>query len=193
MIAPERILLQVKFMSPDQIHLAFDGHHSIGAGHHQKLVAIDDSPAFCGGIDLTAERWNGRDHLDDNPLRRDRDGQVLQPWHDASAVFDGPAAAAISELARRRWRRAHDAPVEEEFALGVDLWPDSVGPSFRDIPLAIAHTHPPEQDRPIINEIESRATPSIWNRNTSAPITSLAPLPTGCGIRLGRKSWLSTH
>lgn len=116
MIAPERILLQVKFMSPDQIHLAFDGHHSIGAGHHQKLVAIDDSPAFCGGIDLTAKRWNGRDHLDDNPLRRDRDGQVLQPWHDASAVFDGPAAAAISELARRRWRRAHDAPVEEDFA-----------------------------------------------------------------------------
>lgn len=157
LIAPGRTLpaLRVKFMSPDRIHLAFDGRHPIGACHHQKLVAIDDSLAFCGGIDVTAGRWDDRDHLDDNPLRRGGDGLASQPWHDASAVFSGAAAAEISKLARRRWKRAHDAAVEEDFAPGADLWPDSIRPMFHDIKLAIARTHPPERDRPIINEIET--------------------------------------
>ena len=157
MIAPGGVLpaLQVKFMSPEQIHLAFDGHHPLGACHHQKLVAIDDSLAFCGGIDLTAGRWDDPDHRDDNPLRRGKDGEISQPWHDASAVFSGPAAAEISKLARLRWKRAHDAEVDEDFAPGADIWPDSVTPMFHDLPLAIARTQPPERDQPLINEIEA--------------------------------------
>ena len=58
LIAPGRLLpaARIKFLSPDQIHLAFDGRHPIGACHHQKIVAIDDSLAFCGGIDVTEGR-----------------------------------------------------------------------------------------------------------------------------------------
>ena len=157
LIAPGRVLpaLQVKFLSPEQIHLAFDGCHPIGACHHQKLVAIDDSLAFCGGIDLTEGRWDDHEHRDDNPLRRDKKGEISQPWHDASAVFTGPAAAAISDLARARWERAHSAELDESFEPGADIWPDSVAPMFRDLPLAIARTQPPEHDAPIINEIET--------------------------------------
>jgi phosphatidylserine/phosphatidylglycerophosphate/cardiolipin synthase-like enzyme len=156
LIAPGGILpaLQVKLMSPDQIHLAFDGRHPLGACHHQKIVVIDDSLAFCGGIDMTDGRWDDRDHLDDNPLRCLKNGDDAQPWHDASTVFSGPAAAALSELARARWERAHDAAVEEEFSPGADLWPDSIDTVFRDIPLAIARTAPPEADKPGIHEIE---------------------------------------
>lgn len=156
LIAPGGILpaLQVKLMSPDQIHLAFDGRHPLGACHHQKIVVIDDSLAFCGGIDMTDGRWDDRDHLDDNPLRCLKNGDDAQPWHDASTVFSGPAAAALSELARARWERAHDAPVEEEFSPGADLWPGSIDTVFRDIPLAIARTAPPEADKPGIHEIE---------------------------------------
>ena len=33
-------------MSPDQIHLAFDGRHPLGACHHQKIVVIDDRMDF---------------------------------------------------------------------------------------------------------------------------------------------------
>lgn len=156
LIAPGGILpaLTVKLMSPDQIHLAFDGRHPLGACHHQKIVAIDDSLAFCGGIDMTDGRWDDRDHRDDNPLRCLKGGACAQPWHDASTVMAGPAAAALSELARARWARAHDAEADEDFAPGADLWPDSINPAFRDIPVAIARTAPPESDLPPIHEIE---------------------------------------
>ncbi|WP_295047774.1 phospholipase D-like domain-containing protein [uncultured Paracoccus sp.] len=156
LIAPGGILpaLAVKLMSPDQIHLAFDGRHPLGACHHQKIVAIDDSLAFCGGIDMTDGRWDDPGHHDDNPLRCLKSGEDAQPWHDASTVLSGPAAAALSELARARWARAHDAEVDETFDPGADLWPDSIDPVFRDIPLAIARTAPPEADRPGIHEIE---------------------------------------
>lgn len=156
LIAPGAILpaLAVKLMSPDQIHLAFDGRHPLGACHHQKIVVIDDSLAFCGGIDMTDGRWDDPGHLDDNPLRCLKNGDEAQPWHDASTVLSGPAAAALSELARARWARAHDAEVEEEFSPGADLWPDSIDPVFHDIPMAIARTAPPEADQPGIHEIE---------------------------------------
>lgn len=156
LIAPGGILpaLQVKLMSPAQIHLAFDGRHPLGACHHQKIVAIDDSLAFCGGIDMTDGRWDDRDHRDNNPLRCLKSGEEAQPWHDASTVMSGPAAAALSELARARWRRAHDAEADEEFRPGADLWPDSIRPAFRDLPVAIARTAPPEAGQPAIHEIE---------------------------------------
>lgn len=156
LIAPGGILpaLAVKLMSPDQIHLAFDGRHPIGACHHQKIVVIDDSLAFCGGIDVTDGRWDDRRHLDDNPLRRLRNGAEAQPWHDASTVMSGPAAAALSELARARWARAHDAEVDEEFLPGGDFWPDSIKPAFRDVDVAIARTAPPAAGRRGIHEIE---------------------------------------
>lgn len=163
LIAPGGILpaLAVKLMSPDQIHMAFDGRHPLGACHHQKIVAIDDSLAFCGGIDMTDGRWDDRDHLDDNPLRCLKNGDGAEPWHDASTVMSGPAAAALSELARARWTRAHDAPVDEVFEPGGDLWPDSIDPVFRDIPVAIARTTPPEADQPPIHEIEDLYLDSI--------------------------------
>ena len=163
LIAPGGILtaLQVKLMSPDQIHLAFDGRHPLGACHHQKIVVIDDSLAFCGGIDMTDGRWDDPDHLDDNPLRRLKNGDEAQPWHDASTVISGPAAAALSELARARWARAHDAEVDEAFEPGADLWPDSIESVFHDIPLAIARTAPPEAGRPGIHEIEDLYLDSI--------------------------------
>ena len=156
LIAPGGVLpaLAVKLMSPDQIHLAFDGRHPIGACHHQKIVVIDDSLAFCGGIDVTDGRWDNREHKDENPLRCLKNGDCAQPWHDASTVMGGPAAAALSELARARWARAHDAELDEDFDPGRNLWPDSIRPAFRDIPVAIACTAPPEAGRRSVHEIE---------------------------------------
>ena len=60
----------------------------------------------------------------------------------------------MSELARARWARAHDAEVDEDFAPGANLWPDSINPAFHDIPVAIARTAPPEAGRSRIHEIE---------------------------------------
>ncbi|MDF3607127.1 phospholipase D-like domain-containing protein [Paracoccus sp. DMF-8] len=155
LIAPGGVMpaLQIKFLSPDQVHLAFDGRHPIGACHHQKIVVIDDSLAFCGGIDVTAGRWDTRDHLPGDP-RRSRDGEVAQAWHDATTVMTGSAAAALGELSRARWEHANDAPMDEEFKPGENRWPDSVRPDFTDIDVAIARTEPPERDAPAVGEIE---------------------------------------
>lgn len=157
LIAPGQALpsFQVKFLSPDQVHLAFDGHHPVGACHHQKIVVIDEVIAFCGGIDVTDGRWDDRDHLSENPLRQLCDGTIAQPWHDAAAVLDGPAAQDLSELARTRWKRANDQDLEPLSSNPTSIWPESIKPDFTHVTVAIARTEPPERDRPGINEIET--------------------------------------
>ena len=47
LIAPGRLLpaLRTWILSPDNIHLAFDGRHPIGACHHQKICLLYTSPS----------------------------------------------------------------------------------------------------------------------------------------------------
>lgn len=163
LIAPGRALpaARIKLLSPAQVHLAFDGHHPIGASHHQKIAVIDDSLAFCGGIDVTDGRWDTRDHKAENPLRQLKNGEIAQPWHDVATVMSGPAAAALSGLCRIRWERAEGAPLDEPFQPGQDRWPDTLKPQFRNIPVAIARTEPPTRKRPVIAEIEALYLDSI--------------------------------
>ncbi|WP_299823262.1 hypothetical protein [uncultured Jannaschia sp.] len=40
-----------------RIRMRFDSEHPHGAAHHQKITVIDDELAFCGGIDMTTDRW----------------------------------------------------------------------------------------------------------------------------------------
>ncbi len=163
LIAPGGIMpaMQVKFLTPQQIHLAFDGRHPIGACHHQKLVSVDDSIAFCGGIDVTAGRWDTPEHRSGDPNRISRDGDMMQPWHDVTTIMTGPTATAISRLCRDRWRRANDAEIQETFQPGASRWPKGREPDFRDVHFAIARTEPPEADRPITAEIEKLFRDSI--------------------------------
>ncbi|WP_134679183.1 phospholipase D-like domain-containing protein [Paracoccus ravus] len=156
LVAPGRVLpgAKMKLLAPGQIHLAFDGRHPIGACHHQKIAVFDDSLAFCGGIDMTDGRWDRPAHRHEDPRRLSRDGTPAPPWHDASAVISGPAAAELSRLARERWLRANDEPLRETFSPGADLWPKSISPDLSDVPLAIARTEPPQSDQPTIAEIE---------------------------------------
>lgn len=163
LIAPGGMIpaAQIKLLAPKQVHLAFDGRHPIGACHHQKIVVIDDSLAFCGGIDMTDGRWDRPEHRSDDPRRMLRTGEPGQPWHDASAVFSGPAAAALSELARARWARANDADLPEDFRPGDAFWPESIAPTLQDVDLALARTEPPGHDRPAIAEIEQLYLDSI--------------------------------
>ncbi|HET7672685.1 MAG TPA: hypothetical protein VFK84_19910, partial [Burkholderiales bacterium] len=41
-----------------RVHLRYDDTHPVAGSHHQKIVVIDDSVAFIGGIDLTVRRWD---------------------------------------------------------------------------------------------------------------------------------------
>jgi phospholipase D1/2 len=83
-----------------------DGKHPVGASHHQKIVVIDDALAFTGGLDLTRSRWDTSAHAPGEALRHDANGAAYQPFHDIQVMFDGPAAHAVGQLVRNRWRRA---------------------------------------------------------------------------------------
>src|SRR3954462_4025062 len=78
----------------------------LGSAQHQKFVVIDNSLAFVGGLDLTIRRWDTSDHLRDHPLRTDPQGKHYPPFHDVQCMVDGDAAAALGELAMRRWQAA---------------------------------------------------------------------------------------
>jgi len=128
-----------------------DARHPVGASHHQKVVVIDDSLAFVGGLDLTRCRWDTPDHAADNPLRRDPDGKAYAPFHDVQAMVDGNAARALGELARRRWfqagygdiRRQDIEMAEPPLASTLrDLWPEQFAPDLSDIEVGISRTEP---------------------------------------------------
>ena len=55
----------LNWMTDKRIHFKLDSAHPAGSAHHQKIVVIDDALAFCGGIDITGDRWDTREHLDD--------------------------------------------------------------------------------------------------------------------------------
>jgi phospholipase D1/2 len=112
------------------IHFKLDGAHAVGATHHQKIVVIDDKLAFCGGIDMTAARWDTREHKDDDPYRRTPTlRRPYQPWHDATMAVDGAAAAALGELARERWAVAGGKPIDAPSTEG-SRWPEGLEPAF---------------------------------------------------------------
>ncbi|HEY8611444.1 MAG TPA: phospholipase D-like domain-containing protein, partial [Roseomonas sp.] len=114
-----------------------------------------DALAFCGGIDVTAGRWDTREHLDDDPRRRrPTTHRRYGPWHDASMAVDGPAARALGEHARECWRLARGQRLEPP-PPGSDPWPVELQPTFRDVEVAIARTAPAHGERPETREIEA--------------------------------------
>src|SRR5690606_2933669 len=82
-------LMMMRWRADPRIHFRLDHHHPPGAAHHQKIAVIDDRLGFCGGIDITDERWDTRAHRDDDPRRRHPRGGHYDPWHDAAAAVDG--------------------------------------------------------------------------------------------------------
>nr|WP_314092218.1 phospholipase D-like domain-containing protein [uncultured Shinella sp.] len=137
-----------------RISVKLDGKHPIGSSHHQKMLVVDDDIAFCGGIDVTLDRWDTRDHLDENPLRRRPNGSLYGPWHDASSMFTGEAANALGELCHMRWRRAGGKEAFRTPAKDLVKNRPSSGFSFGSVNLAIARTEPAHIDESCVIEIE---------------------------------------
>jgi phosphatidylserine/phosphatidylglycerophosphate/cardiolipin synthase-like enzyme len=98
-------VMLVNQISSRRMHFAVDGAHPTGSVHHQKIAVIDDAVAFCGGIDLTVDRWDSRAHLHDNHSRRTF-GRSYGPRHELATAVDGAAARALGEQALARWQTA---------------------------------------------------------------------------------------
>src|ERR1700682_5731722 len=65
--------------------------------HHEKLVIVDDSVAFVGGIDLTSlggDRCDSSAHHARAPLG----------WHDVATELHGPAVGDVADHFRQRWQ-----------------------------------------------------------------------------------------
>ena len=123
-----------------RITFRLDGAHPTGASHHQKILVIDDRLAFCGGIDMTADRWDTRAHAPDDPRRRrPTTRRRYKPWHDATMAVDGAAARALGELARERWTRAGGDPLPVPDS-AADPWPERLEPQFERVQVGVART-----------------------------------------------------
>lgn len=147
----------MRWMAHPRIHARLDAAAIPGAAHHHKIVVIDDRLAFCGGIDMTSNRWDTPDHLDDDPRRAMPSGAPYGPWHDATMALQGPAAAALGELSRDRWREAGGhplAPVPPLAPGGRPVWPDGLTPHFRAVSVAISRSRPATAGSAAILEVE---------------------------------------
>jgi phospholipase D1/2 len=143
-----------RWMWHERITFKLDGAHAKGASHHQKILVIDDALAFCGGIDMTADRWDTRAHRHHHPdRRRPTTRRRYGPWHDATMAVDGDAAMALCELSRERWAAAGGGELPTPEA-GQDPWPPTLKPQFNTVSVAIARTRGAYENHPEIRENE---------------------------------------
>ena len=145
------LFLDEEWSHDPRIHLRLDNKHPLRASHHQKLVCIDDSVAFAGGIDLTIKRWDTSEHLAGHPARTEPDGTPYAPVHDIQMAVEGDAAMALGDLARQRW---HVATGEEHGPAHADAerWAAGLVPDLVDMEVAIARTWPARSGRPARRE-----------------------------------------
>ena len=136
------------------IRFKLDSAHPAGCSHHQKIVVIDDCFAICGGIDMTADRWDTSEHADGDPRRKRPNGKKYGPWHDATMAVDGDLAAKLGELAADRWERATEEklpPIQN----AEPIWPDGLKPQFTDAEFAIVRSCSAYKGHEQLKEVEA--------------------------------------
>ena len=85
-----------QFTDNSRVRCLLDGRERTLHCHHEKIVIVDDTVAFVGGIDLTnlsGDRWDRTAH----PPR----GAI--GWHDVATKLTGPIVADVAEHFRQRW------------------------------------------------------------------------------------------
>ncbi|WP_324827656.1 phospholipase D-like domain-containing protein [Qipengyuania zhejiangensis] len=137
-----------------RIDFKFDNAHPVGCSHHQKIAVLDSTFAVCGGIDMTVQRWDTRDHVEHDPMRKTPSGFEYGPWHDASMMMEGDVAEALGDLGRDRWIRAGGTPLVPMKRTDRSLWPDGLEPDFENVEIGIARTRAAYRDWDAVNEIQ---------------------------------------
>ncbi len=138
-----------------RLHFRLDGTHPLGACHHQKVVVVDDTVAFSGGLDICARRWDTPAHDPDDARRVDLAGIPYPPFHDVQLAVEGDAARALGDLARARWRGATGEQLAPPAPPRRDPWPPAVVPDFVDVEVAIARTIPASDGAAEVREVET--------------------------------------
>lgn len=147
--------------TPARIRFCLDDNLPAGAAHHQKIVVVDDSVAFLGGLDLTTRRWDTSSHAFENPLRVDHAGVPYRPFHDVQVAVDGAAARSLAELVRWRWAMGACERPPPLLDAEQGIWPRHVRPDFTGVDVGIARTIPASEDEPGCREVERLFLDSI--------------------------------
>ncbi|HEY4028827.1 MAG TPA: phospholipase D-like domain-containing protein [Caulobacteraceae bacterium] len=140
-----------------RVKFVLDGKLPLGACHHQKMIIVDDSLAFCGGGDIGPDRWDTPKHLDDDPRRQKtrRDNKCFDSRHEVMGLVDGDAARALAQLFRDRWRRATGERVEACPPRAKPAWPGEIPPAFEAISTGISRTSATWKDHAEVRECEA--------------------------------------
>ncbi len=109
-----------EFLRDSRVQCELDDRERTMHCHHEKIVIVDGSTAFVGGIDFTALQGDRHDH----PAHPPR-GPL--GWHDAATRLRGPAVADVANHFISRWNEitGNDLPAvsppgtEGEVALQV--------------------------------------------------------------------------
>ncbi|MGE0586642.1 MAG: phospholipase D-like domain-containing protein [Flavobacteriaceae bacterium] len=136
----QELIFGADWQDHPRIHIRLATDHPVYAAHHQKIVAIDDSLAFIGGIDLTVDRWDTQEHQPEAPQRATPAGQPYPPVHDIQIAVSGGPAGILAAVARDRWRGATQEELAPSGTLGA--WPRGWSADFRNIPVSVARTLP---------------------------------------------------
>lgn len=152
--------INLAWKTPKQISVCLDDILPAGASHHQKIVVVDDSVAFSGGLDLTSRRWDTSHHDIGDKARLDPAGKPYRPFHDVQMMVDGDAAVALGDLVRARWQNAACETPLKSNPTG-DPWPDNVETDFTDVRIGIARTVSAYDGKAEIREVEALYKASI--------------------------------
>jgi phospholipase D1/2 len=153
-------VVSLRWRMPRRIRYCLDDDLPAGASHHQKIVVVDDTVAFVGGLDVTIRRWDSTEHRLDDARRIDPGGELYPPFHDVQAVIDGTAARALAELVRERWKRGACERTPPIRPLG-DPWPQSIAPDVTGVDVGIARTYPAFEETGEVRECEALFFDSI--------------------------------
>jgi phosphatidylserine/phosphatidylglycerophosphate/cardiolipin synthase-like enzyme len=143
-----------RWFEGSRVSFHLDGQVPPGACHHQKVVVIDDRLAFCGGGDISIDRWDTPGHLEVDLRRIMPDQECHDPRHEVMTMVDGAAARALGEHFRTRWLRATKEDLAPPPDAGGDSWPDHVPPHLIGAQVAISRTQPAWRGAPETDEIK---------------------------------------
>ena len=76
--APLPLLLGAPWERHPRIQVRLDREHPLYGAHHQKIVCVDDTVAFVGGMDLTIRRWDTAEHKATHELRKGPDACLIR-------------------------------------------------------------------------------------------------------------------
>jgi phospholipase D1/2 len=155
--------LRIDWLNNRRAFYALDNQHPLGAAQHQKMVVIDDTVAFVGGIDFSSGRLDSRAHDPNDEGRREPGGgEIPQPHHDIQIAVSGAAARCIGEIARERWEVATGERIAPPAAPDDQaIWPEELAADFTDRPVAIARTRPAWKDLTEMRQVEALYRSSI--------------------------------